>query len=496
VSKTRSSARGGLSALLTVLAVTAALVVPLAGAAQAAVPTKLDAPGEDEDVAFGKRAQVTAILKDASGEVVVDSAFNIDFEYTGPNDPDGGFSPRTPDDTCDIGPGFPSSTKCTEKYGLQAGVQQTPGEGTVYVWVDTNGDADDSDLDAGEAPGVQDGDFTDVVLRTFFDPVADTLNCAEKSTAEDGSSVNVQCSISPASEGVVISYENLGGASDPDGPPGTPMADEWPACTTGVAGKCTVTIGQLGGDTGPAKVCFWVDEENDGSYHPTRLPSWDGGACDDEAINGPENDNATDVVTIGWGARADVTISTPAKTKSWGSRFTISGALGSTDPGCEDGVEVKIRRDAAGGAVRWAFWRKDTTGANGGYSVSGTAKGTASYRAEVADKGACLGDLSGSKKLRVAKKVSIAASDASGRGGQIVRISGAVQPCRGHAGDKVALLKRKGGSFRRVDTAKTNASCAAVFYRKVAKSAVFRLRSAKTEPGLEAGVSRALTVQA
>jgi hypothetical protein len=478
-----------------VFAVTAALVVPLAGAAQAAVPTKLDANKEDADVVLGeKKAETTATLKDAAGEIVATEVVNVDFEYDGPNDPmNDGFSPGSPDDTCDIGPGLPSQTKCKEKFGPGT----VEGTDTVYVWVDSIGADTSPDLDAGEAPEDKDGDFTDVVLRTFFQPVANGLSCAEKATAEDGNSVSLQCSIKPAAAGVLIDAENLNnGANDPDDGADTKTADYSDSCITGATGKCTVTIDQSDGEKGSARICFWVDEEDDQSYHPTLSAQRDGSECDEEAVSAPEWDDITDLVSIGWGARADVTISTPAKTRKWGSRFTISGALGSTDPGCQDGVQVKVQRDAADGPVKWDLWKTDTTGAKGGYSLSGTAKGTANYRAVVADKGACLGDLSGSKKLRVAKKVSIAASDAAGRGSQVVRISGAVRPCKGHAGDKVALLKRKGGSFRKVGTAKTNANCAAVFYKKVSGSAVFRLRSAKTEPGLEAGVSRALTVQA
>jgi hypothetical protein len=487
--------------LATALAVAGALAVPLAGVAHAQVLTKLNAEKEDADKPVGDQHKVTANLEDEAGNPYSPpTSANVDFEVDGPNDPNNdGYSPGTPDETCTINSG---ATKCSRQYPVNV-----IGEDTVWVWVDLGADNNPTgEVDQGEGrdakadPGdIPEPDLTDVVLRSGFSPVADTLNCDEKRTAEDGNDVTVDCFTDARQAGILIDGENLGGANDPDSPPGTDTADYNDDCVTDANGACTVTIAQSEGQIGTANVCFWIDEEDDSSYHPGLEAQRDGSLCAApsgvEGVGAPENNNITDVVTIGWGTSRKVSLTVPTAAKKWNSKFTIRGSVTSSSQSCEQGVTVAVQRDELGGSVNYVGWRQDTTGSGGGYSLTATASSSANYRAVIADDNPCLGDLSGTKKLLVAKKVTRSVSDANVKRGKSVNITGLVKPCKGHRYDKASLWRKKGGRWRKVATDKTNGDCKAFFQRKIRKTSTYQVRSGKQDADHQAGKSAVVKIR-
>ena len=109
--------RGTLGARSLALAVmTALLAAPLAAGVAHAGGRTLDLLPEEDNSPLGTNRTIKADISappDAGTEV------NIDFEITGPSDPDNGNTPATPDRTCTIPAG---ATRCTVGYvGAVAG---------------------------------------------------------------------------------------------------------------------------------------------------------------------------------------------------------------------------------------------------------------------------------------------------------------------------------------------------------------------------------------
>jgi hypothetical protein len=284
----------------------------------------------------------------------------------------------------------------------------------------------------------------------------------------------------------------MSGPNDPE-PTNEETADYSDACVTNAQGSCQVTIDGSDGDTGSANICFWVDDEEDQSFHPAEGVYRDGGECDEESPT-PDEANHTDVVVAGWGVARNATLAGP-KTKKFGAGFAVTGTVNSNNASCESGAQVRIQRDVLGNPVNFVNWRSGTTGANGDYRVTAKADKSASYRAVVFDADPCLGTTSKAKTIRVSKKLTINGPKAVGRG-QIARITGKIAPCQSHKGDRVALLRKKGGRFRKVATDKTNNKCLAAFSVRIKRTSVFKVRAGKTEPWLQPGTSRPKKVRA
>jgi hypothetical protein len=296
--------------------------------------------------------------------------------------------------------------------------------------------------------------------------------------------------MSQGQDDVHIDAENLGGANND--PTADERADFDSACIT-VNGNCTTSIDPTENETGSADVCFWVDEESDASHHVNGRVR-DGGGCAATALNAAENGH-TDVISVGWGSRTNATVAVPQGTKNFDARFAVSGTVGSANPDCVGGLEVRVQRDVLGGASTYQNWKTTTTSDSGGYRVNGKADRSARYRARAIDAPPCLEDFSGAKIVRVAKKLTLRAPKAVGRG-QIARITGKIAPCKGHKGDRITLLHKKGGSFRVLDKAKSNANCVAAFSIRINRTRVFKVRAPKTEPWLLGGTSRPKKVRA
>jgi hypothetical protein len=455
--------------VLLAVAVAGALLVPLSGPAMAA-PSDLNAPPEDQDRAVGVNATVTGTIEAPQADPTV-----LNFSWDG----DGTF-----EEQCTIAPNV--ETRCNRSYtSLEIGVDE------VRVWVDG------LPVDTTEGPRTPDGatpDTTDVVTVGWFVEVPGTLNCSpERRSVGPGEDANFDCALSSGTAGALIDGENMSGPNDPE-PVNADTADYDDACVTDADGSCRVTIDGSDGDTGSARLCFWVDEEDDDSYHPNGDPrERDGNFCASEP-SAPDQANLTDVVVAGWGEARSATVVAPS-IKKFGARFSVTGTVNSGDTQCEAGVQVRIQRDVLGSPTRFVNWKSDTTSGSGAYSVTAKADKSANYRAALSDADPCLATTSKAKTVRVSKKLTINAPKAVGRG-QIARITGKIAPCQSHKGDRVALLRKKGGRFRKVATDKSNNKCLAAFSVRIKRTSVFKVRAGKTEPWLQAGASRPKKVRA
>jgi hypothetical protein len=156
-------------------------------------------------------------------------------------------------------------------------------------------------------------DGTDVGTINFFTPATQTLRCVEVKSGSAGSStdpvtvgegqdVTVRCQAatgaSPTNKAIVdgelLRFDATnGGANDPDqtAQDGEPdfdssiaaITDEESGCVTGTGGTCDVVIpGKAPGrapETGGARVCFWLDGDNDTVFDAAGVGN-DGGGCD------------------------------------------------------------------------------------------------------------------------------------------------------------------------------------------------------------------------
>jgi hypothetical protein len=305
--------------IAVVLAMLATLLVGVpAGPAQATHGTQtLEVDPETQSAASGSSVTLTA---QASAIVINLGGPEVDFEIeSGPGDTDGN-SPRTPDFTCNIGPLIFNT--CSVSYtGNGHGID------FIRAWYDhDNNDATvEYDNDEGRAEetdaGAVEPDITDLVQVNWTQGPPAKLDCDDGSAGADpaatdneenvnsgpGSDQSYLCKASDGAgvgmEGVQIDGENLSsdGINDPD----QVGADYNNFCTTGGDGTC-VGVVPANGPVGTADFCFWTDINNDAAYDPLAenedgsANHADGGDCDAEKFDEPENNDRTDVVRITW----------------------------------------------------------------------------------------------------------------------------------------------------------------------------------------------------
>jgi hypothetical protein len=297
-----------------VLAMLATLLVGVPGDAAFAThgTQTLEVEPETQSHQTGEDAELTA---EASAIVINLGGPEVDFEIeSGPGDKDGN-TPRTPDFTCSIGPLILNT--CTITYTNSGG----PGVDFIRAWYDhDNNDATveyDNDEGREEAtdPGAIEPDITDLVSVSWTQGPAAKLDCDDSSGNDEetnpnqgpGSNETVTCKASDGTgvgmQGIEIDGENLSsdGINDPD----QVGADYDNFCTTGGDGKCTGVI-PANGPIGTADFCFWTDTDDDAAYDPLAENDDgsayhpDGGDCDAEKFDEPEDNDTTDVIRITW----------------------------------------------------------------------------------------------------------------------------------------------------------------------------------------------------
>ena len=317
------SARLTTAAAVVALALVA-LGLPLAAPAAANHPDScLDVTPETSAGGTGTTHTLTATLRSIAGaqsgsgctQVAVNAAngaVSIDFEMTGPNDPDAGGTPATPDLTCSIASG---ASSCTVSYSGAA-----VGTDTIRGWIDHDGsngtvEADTAEARCANAQGDEAGctpatagsisepDITDVVQRTWTSSLPATrLDCTPETASDQiGTSHVVTCTATNANGqpvgGAQIDAEATG-ANDPDGA-GVLTSPDF-GCTTGANGVCSFTHS---GATAQGVTTYraWIDA--DGSNATAEADATEG--QDSAAAPGATAEpDATDVVTNTWSGAA------------------------------------------------------------------------------------------------------------------------------------------------------------------------------------------------
>ncbi len=309
------SARTVFRTITLLLVLTTAFVGLPAGAALANHGSNtIDADPETQSKeanAEGEAGTATITAVYSSPLIIALAGPNIDFEIeSGPGDTDGN-TPRSPDMTCDIGPLI--LTTCSVDY-----TAPSRGIDIVRVWIDHDADDqtveydNDEGLDETIVPGAAEPDITDVVHVNWTQGPAVKLDCDDRAGDDTekyftSESPTYKCKASDAGnvglEGILIDGENLSsnGVNDPE----SVDADYDNFCTTGGDGTCTASI-PTQGDMGTADICFWTDNDEDNVYDPlaenedASVNHTDGGDCDSEKHDEPENSDRTDVVRPTW----------------------------------------------------------------------------------------------------------------------------------------------------------------------------------------------------
>ncbi len=392
-----------------------ALLVPLAGIAVATHgPRTLDLNPESSQAALRSRVKFRASLEDLSGNPSpADTAVTVYFEVDGPGDPGttgtaDGKSFDSPDLRCTIGPG---EGGCRKSYANSSG---NIGKDTIWAWIS------DTDLDDEEGPNAKETqgkfaepDGTDVIVATWFQglPASASLDCnPEVSTVTVGSSKTLECVVENQGtplNGWEIDAENLSPAvNDPDNSAsGNKKADYNGSdpethCITGdtAPGRCRMTIpSESPAEAGLARICFWVDEEGDESFHPEIDVEWDGALCDTEPVNAPEKDNRTDKVALYWKLRRTVSLRSSKSTVHRGREFGLSGVITRTSSAavtpstCLGSQRVLIRRDVLrdGHPDNYVLIRSLPTDAAGRYFTKVKGYRSANYKASVVPTNKC-----------------------------------------------------------------------------------------------------------
>jgi hypothetical protein len=336
------------------------LMLPFASPARANHPDAcLDVSPESSTGATGTSHTLTATLRSIalqSGGACSQGTVNasngpvaIDFEITGPNDPDGGNTPGTPDRSCTIAAG---SSSCTVSYPGSA-----TGTDTIRAWIDHDGsngttEADTAETRCASAQGDEAGcgpatpgtigepDVTDVVQRTWTSALPATrLDCEPETASERiGNGHVVTCTARDANgnpiPGVEIDVE-ANGANDPDGPDALTSPDF--TCTTGANGSCTVTHS---GATieGLTTYRAWIDADKSNTTAEADATEGQDAAAAPGATAEPD---ATDVVTNSWtGAAATVDCDDSDGTDR--ERETNPGS-GASDPSSRETYTCTVR---------------------------------------------------------------------------------------------------------------------------------------------------------
>ncbi|MFN2490424.1 MAG: hypothetical protein ABR529_11940 [Actinomycetota bacterium] len=267
------------------------------------------------------------------------------------------------------------------------------------------------------------------MLATWFEglPGSARLNCnPETSVREVGAAQSYLCTVldvrnDPGTplDGWEIDAENMSpGVNDPDDSAKGSTADYDGAdatngCVTGETspGKCRMTIAsESPAQAGLARICFWVDEENDASFHPEISVEWDGGLCDTENVDAPEKDNRTDLVALYWKLRRTISLSASRAKVRRGGTFKLSGVIKRTSTDavagpatCVAAQRVVIRRDVLrdGRPNEYSALKSVKSGRGGRYSAKVTARRSARYRATVAPTTRCFKAASPARRVRV-----------------------------------------------------------------------------------------------
>ena len=384
----------------------------------------------------------------------------------------------------------------------------------IRGWIDHDGDPTTVEADLTEGrdeeaePGTMDErDGTDVILTRWFEdlPGKANLTCTPGAERELPDPVTVNCTLKSADarfEGWTLDAENLDGANDPDDSAAfdtttNPGANYDDICTTGADGSCVAQIEPVDGELGAARVCFWVDEDHDGSFH--RTPKRDGAMCDDPEPGAGQlqgTHNTTAFATVEWvGSQAvrSVTLNASQSIVASGRPLTLSGSVDSDEADCAEGVVVEIQRKRGHTGV-FKQWATVITGDVGSYTRDLEPKVSATYRAVLDETAGCFSHESEGARVDVRKVLTLESSRKRVEPGRVVKLRARVLSCTKDVTDKVVLSKLVNGKFRKQATARTNDNCAASFRRRIKRRSIFRVHSPRDADQMF-GASRRVTVR-
>jgi len=405
--------------LSTALALLVLLVpfVPPAGVAVANHGARtLDLSPETSKAALRVRVRMRATLEIDNKRSPVTAPVIIKFEVDGPGDPtDDGKTFDTPDRQCTVKIG---NDGCRKSY---ANPTSNTGDDTIWAWIEDTPPDETEGQSIGPSPGSQpEPDGTDAVTATWFEglPGSATLDCnPEVSTTTVRSAKTFTCNLrNPGGQlaGWEIDAENLSPkVNDPDdsatGGKGEDGADyggnapETP-CVTDGSGQCRMTIrSETPAQAGQARICFWVDEEGDNSFHPKVDVEWDGALCDTETVTAPEKNNRTDKVALSWKHRRTVSLRSSKSRIRRGQKFRLSGAIKRTSGAsstCLASQRVLIRRNVLrDGNPNYVAFRSLKTNGDGRYRTKLRGKRSADFKASAVPTRSCFG--ASSRTVRV-----------------------------------------------------------------------------------------------
>ena len=272
--------------------------------------SRLDCEPETDTNPAGSSHEITCTARDADGDLA--SGQNIDVEFIGANDTNGD-SRSSRDATCTTGSAGEGQCKVTHNSASTGDTGTT----TYVAWVDT--DNTDSTVEADPNEGRDDvenpPDQTDVMEKAWIAATAAQVDCDDE-TGDDaetnlqGDSETYICTVQDTHgnpvAGVSVDGENMNGANDPDddatgGPESTA---DYGCADTGTDGRCTIVVPGTKGDggsaeTGPAQICFWIDDPDDDNIFDVGGDPEDGGKCEDgpadEGEFGPPADGQSTV---------------------------------------------------------------------------------------------------------------------------------------------------------------------------------------------------------
>ncbi|MDQ3878240.1 MAG: hypothetical protein M3290_07820 [Actinomycetota bacterium] len=400
------SRHGKSFAALVATAVFAGSIVLAATAAQAAVPPScLDVTPETASAQTSSVQSATATLRGIQGATpgsgctmaavaVTSGTVNVDFEVTGPSDPDQANSPVSPDLSCTIATG---ASSCTVSY-----TGTTAGTDTLRGWIDSDdsnatieadttegrcstGQGDETGCGTTSPGGLTEPDGTDVVTRTWTSPVSiKQLDCApETHSLAVGATATITCTVTNTNDatvaGVPIDVE-VTGANDPDSA-NSPTSPDL-GCTTGPAGTCSFTL--HGVVMGTATYRAWIDADSNNATVEADTTEGQDSATSPGAIAEPDR---TDVVTTTW-TGAPATLDCDDSLGSDSERQSLPGS-GPQDPSSRVSYTCTVR-DAQGNAVATSITvsGENLSGINDPDATDGASFGSPDY-ACVTSNGAC-----------------------------------------------------------------------------------------------------------
>lgn len=323
----------------------------------------------------------------------------ISFELAGANDPDGGDTPDSPDNSCLIPEG---SSSCTITYtGTEAGTD------TIRGWIDhdgktpAQGGVTEADRTEGRDEAAQPGtgcfppgtpptpepDCTDVVTKTW---TASRLDCEpETDSNPSGQPHTITCTATDE-EGNRVSgteidaeYTGAGDPDDADAPP--PDADN--ACTTrsddpltpaNEAGTCSFS--HTSNEAGTTTYRMWIDDDGNDT-------NTDEGDTDEAPAEADTDD--TDVTQKTWTA-SRLNCEPETKENPVGTSHTVTCTATDQQGNPVEGTKVDAEATGAGDPDGGNSPPPDftcTTGPDGtcSFTHSSNQSGTTTYRAWIDD---------------------------------------------------------------------------------------------------------------